>query len=274
MNLTCEIIVSLSIMFAIGSFYVTPLIGLMAYLMYHISKPYLFADNQLHSVGKSLHSPWRSYMQESIRGSTIIRAFKQEKHILATEHEMVDRITAQFIAHFSCWVWFNLRMTYTSKLIPICATFLCVIYKGKVSNAALCLLFNQCISLGWLPILFGCFNWFQRMMVQVQRVFNLQAAPQERYQAKDAVKADASWPQQGKIEFKDVDLRYRPNTNLVLKKLNFEVTPGHKVGVVGRTGAGKSTLSMALTRIVELADGQINIDGVDISKLELADLRN
>ena len=112
------------------------------------------------------------------------------------------------------------------------------------------------------------------MMVQVQRVFNLQAAPQEKYQAKDAVKAEASWPQQGKIEFKNVDLRYRPNTNLVLKKLNFEVTPGHKVGVVGRTGAGKSTLSMALTRIVELADGKIEIDGQDISKLEIADLRN
>ena len=112
------------------------------------------------------------------------------------------------------------------------------------------------------------------MMVQVQRVFNLQAAPQEKYQAKDAVKAEASWPQQGKIEFKDVELRYRPNTNLVLKKLNFEVTPGHKVGVVGRTGAGKSTLSMALTRIVELVGGKIEIDGVDISKLELADLRS
>merc|ERR1712051_105691 len=76
------------------------------------------------------------------------------------------------------------------------------------------------------------------------------------------------------IEFEDVELRYRPNTNLVLKKLNFEVTPGHKVGVVGRTGAGKSTLSMALTRIVELADGKIEIDGQDISKLPIADLRN
>ena len=71
-----------------------------------------------------------------------------------------------------------------------------------------------------------------------------------------------------------MELRYRPNTSIVLKKLNFEVTPGHKVGVVGRTGAGKSTLSMALTRIVELAGGKIEIDGVDISKLEIADLRN
>ena len=61
---------------------------------------------------------------------------------------------------------------------------------------------------------------------------------------------------------------------MVLKKLNFEVAAGHKVGVVGRTGAGKSTVSIALTRIVELAGGMIEIDDVDISQLDLAVLRN
>ena len=71
-----------------------------------------------------------------------------------------------------------------------------------------------------------------------------------------------------------MELRYRPKTDLVLKKLSFEVTPGHKVGVVGRTGAGKSTVSIALTRIVELVGGVIEIDDIDISKLDLAVLRN
>ena len=71
-----------------------------------------------------------------------------------------------------------------------------------------------------------------------------------------------------------MELRYRPKTDLVLKKLSFEVNPGHKVGVVGRTGAGKSTVSIALTRIVELVGGVIEIDDVDISKLDLAVLRN
>lgn len=69
-------------------------------------------------------------------------------------------------------------------------------------------------------------------------------------------------------------MRYRPNTDVVLRKLNFEVAPGHKVGIVGRTGAGKSTISMVLTRIVELMGGAIEIDGVDISKLDIADLRS
>ena len=63
----------------------------------------------------------------------------------------------------------------------------------------------------------------------------------------------SDWPNQGQVTFKDVNLRYRPNTELVLKGLNFEVPAGIKVGVVGRTGAGKSTISLALSRIVELA---------------------
>ena len=68
-------------------------------------------------------------------------------------------------------------------------------------------------------------------------------------------------------------MRYRPNTDVVLRKLDFVVAPGQKVGIVGRTGAGKSTISVALTRIVELMSGKIEIDGVDISKLGIADLR-
>lgn len=62
---------------------------------------------------------------------------------------------------------------------------------------------------------------------------------------------------QGKIVFKDVEMRYRPNTDVVLRKLSFTVDPGHKIGIVGRTGAGKSTISMVLTRIVELMSGKI-----------------
>lgn len=68
---------------------------------------------------------------------------------------------------------------------------------------------------------------------------------------------------------KDFDLRYRENTDLVLKKCSFKIQGGHKVGIVGRTGAGKSTLSLALTRIVEKVAGNLLIDGVDISDINL-----
>nr|VWO95278.1 Transcriptional regulatory protein SEF1 [Ganoderma boninense] len=82
------------------------------------------------------------------------------------------------------------------------------------------------------------------------------------------------WPAKGAIEFNDVHMRYRPGLPLVLKGLSMQVHGGEKIGVVGRTGAGKSTLMLALFRIVELASGSIKVDDVDISKIGLKDLRS
>jgi ATP-binding cassette subfamily C (CFTR/MRP) protein 1 len=83
----------------------------------------------------------------------------------------------------------------------------------------------------------------------------------------------ASWPDAGHIEFKQVEMRYRPELPLVLKGVNMDIKPGSRVGIVGRTGAGKSTIMTCLFRMTELAGGSIVIDGMDISKMGLDDLR-
>ena len=75
------------------------------------------------------------------------------------------------------------------------------------------------------------------------------------------------------MKFNDVQLKYRPTTPLVLKGLNFVVEPGARVSIVGREGVGKSTIARALARIVEISDGQILIDGEDISKIDLGQVR-
>lgn len=87
-------------------------------------------------------------------------------------------------------------------------------------------------------------------------------------------KPPASWPAQGQIELKNVVLKYRPELPAVLKGLSMSVRPGEKVGIVGRTGAGKSSIMTTLYRLVELSEGSIVIDGVDISAIGLKDLRD
>ena len=84
----------------------------------------------------------------------------------------------------------------------------------------------------------------------------------------------ASWPAEGRLEFRDVQLRYREGLDLVLKGISFAASPREKIGVVGRTGAGKSSLMLALFRLVELSGGSIIIDGIDISTIGLHDLRS
>ncbi len=87
-------------------------------------------------------------------------------------------------------------------------------------------------------------------------------------------KPPASWPAEGHIEIKNVVLTYRPELPPVLKGLSMSVRPGEKVGIVGRTGAGKSSIMTTLYRLVELSEGSIVIDGVDISTIGLKDLRD
>lgn len=97
--------------------------------------------------------------------------------------------------------------------------------------------------------------------------------PQEKFD--EGRIPEKSWPERGEIEFQKVSLKYRPNTETVLNNLSFKVQAGEKIGVVGRTGAGKSTITMALTRIVELekGKGRILIDDQDISEINLDVLR-
>ena len=84
----------------------------------------------------------------------------------------------------------------------------------------------------------------------------------------------APWPAEGRIEIRDVFMKYRPGLPDVLRGLTMDVAPGEKIGIVGRTGAGKSSIMTALYRLVELSAGSILIDGVDISKIGLKDLRS
>lgn len=84
----------------------------------------------------------------------------------------------------------------------------------------------------------------------------------------------SEWPEKGEIKFINYKVKYRPNLDLVLRGLTVTFQGGHKIGVVGRTGSGKSTIMMSLLRILEAYEGQIILDGKDISKISLDDLRS
>ena len=113
----------------------------------------------------------------------------------------------------------------------------------------------------------------EKLMVNAQRCMLLTQVEQER-ESNDKVEGRPDWPEKGEIQFKDVDLKYRPTTEMVLNKLSFDIKSHEKVGIVGRTGSGKSTICISISRIVELFAGQITIDGVDISKVNLNHLRS
>jgi len=116
---------------------------------------------------------------------------------------------------------------------------------------------------------------FEANMVSVERIEqygNLKIEAPHKLPSDEEL--NENWPENGKIEFKEIKLRYRPGLPLVLKGLDLTIPGRSKVGVVGRTGAGKSTLMTALLRLVELDEGKILIDGIDTSTIGLARLRS
>jgi len=134
---------------------------------------------------------------------------------------LLDKTTIHFIAHHSSWCWFNIRMYYTTKMISFLAFVVIAKNRTTVDTVTLVMLFNWTVDMGWFMHLFGCMNWFMRLVVQAQRVFNLQDIPQELEKGTET--PPANWPSKGAIEFNDVKLRYRPNTDIVLNGLNFKV---------------------------------------------------
>lgn len=104
---------------------------------------------------------------------------------------------------------------------------------------------------------------FGKRMKKAQKLTNLEDVDPEIEEG--SLEVEKNWPKLGNIEFQNVYLRYRPKTELVLKGLNFKIKAGSKIGVVGRTGAGKSTLGLAIARIMEVESGAIKVDDVDIS---------
>lgn len=130
---------------------------------------------------------------------------------------------------------------------------------------------NFTITLGFLV---DTFAEAEAAITAIERVDAMSRVPQEKARFTDQrVVIPKSWPERGTLEFKNVCLRYRPNLPLALDELSFTIPAGKKCGIVGRTGAGKTSLTAALFRLVEIESGQILLDGLDLANLGLLDVR-
>ncbi|KAI0268425.1 ABC transporter [Russula aff. rugulosa BPL654] len=207
-----------------------------------------------------LRSSLYSHFSESLSGLATIRAYREEAYWLTVTNQR----------------WLGLRVDFLGILLILSVSMLTVGTRFTVSPA------QTGVALSYILTIQQSFGWLVRQLAEVEN--NMNSVERIVYYARDLEQEPpheiperrpaASWPRDGKLEIKDAVLKYRPELPLVLKGLSMTVTGGEKIGIVGRTGAGKSSIMVALFRLVELVSGSIRIDGVDISKIGLNDVRN
>lgn len=169
--------------------------------------------------------------------------------------------------------WLAIRLELVGNLIVFCSALLLVIYKNSLTGDTVGFVLSNALNIT------QTLNWLVRMtsevetnIVAVERINEYINVDNEAPWVTDK-KPPADWPKKGEIQFNNYQVRYRPELDLVLKGITCNIKSTEKVGVVGRTGAGKSSLTNCLFRILESAGGQIIIDGIDIASIGLHDLR-
>ncbi|XP_021060825.1 canalicular multispecific organic anion transporter 1 [Mus pahari] len=169
--------------------------------------------------------------------------------------------------------WLAIRLELVGNLIVFCSSLLLVIYKNSLTGDTVGFVLSNALNIT------QTLNWLVRMtseaetnIVAVERINEYINVDNEAPWVTDK-KPPADWPRKGEIQFNNYQVRYRPELDLVLKGITCNIKSTEKVGVVGRTGAGKSSLTNCLFRILESAGGQIIIDGIDIASIGLHDLR-
>ncbi|KAG0088379.1 hypothetical protein BGZ92_006256 [Podila epicladia] len=253
---------------------------------------------RLYSISKS---PLYQHFSESLAGISTIRVVRglEAQFIQQNEHRadtIVNRLNIYTLANR----WLATRIEFLGNVTVLLASVLAVLNAASLDPTLSALALTYAINIvGHLTYLVRTVNEVQNLLVSVERVEEYASKPIEAPRV-TGVSLPERWPQHGRVIFRNYSARYRQGLDLVVQNVSFAVQPAEKVGIVGRTGAGKSSLTLALFRIIEAADsywalasdpamegkkidfdvlqlgnagGSIEIDGVDISTLGLRDLR-
>lgn len=228
---------------------------------------------EIHRLNKVNRSRIHNHYSETMNGNSTIRAFAASHFQLNTDHKNINQTLLGNQVSFATWVWYSAQMKISSSIIMILTIIMMVYNRTETNAVALSVAFQWIMMLGdFMTGLIHNIGNLESKMVSIKRCLKLLEIPHEKLD--QARHPDEQWPRKGSIEMKNFFLRYREDTELVLKDCSFKIEAGQKIGIVGRTGAGKSTLCNAFTRIVEKESGSIEFDGVDISKTNLRQVRD
>ncbi|KAL8596886.1 hypothetical protein ACOMHN_065836 [Nucella lapillus] len=255
----------------------------LAIVYYLLQRFFRSSCRELQRLDSVTKSPIFSHFSETLSGLQTIRAFRAEREFWRRAMQVIDTNVTPFIFLHTANRWLGIRLDYMSCVLVFTSAIasLSAGVAGSINPAfiGLCITYSLMVS--------GQLNWIVRVSTEVEmamnaveRVLEYTDIPPEPSTTGgqdahiDREVHDESWPPRGQVEFRHVSLTYDEALDHVLSNASFTINPGEKVGVCGRTGSGKSSTVLALFRVLTVSDGEILIDGTDISHVPLHHLRS
>ncbi|XP_071797862.1 multidrug resistance-associated protein 1-like [Asterias amurensis] len=253
-----------------GSVIVPVLIGFALLQRFYIS-----TSRQLQRIESVTRSPIYSHFSETITGATSIRAYSATTRFILQNQSLVDNNQIVYYPKILSNRWLAIRLEFLGSMVVFFAAIFAVIGRDSLNSGIVGLSVSYALEISSLMTMMvrSTCN-LETNIVAVERVEEYCSSPTEAPAIIEDKRPPTKWPESGKVEISDYSVRYRDDLSLVLKDISCFITPTEKLGIVGRTGAGKTSLSLALFRVLEAAGGSIKIDDVDISTIGLQDLRS
>ncbi|KAL8900190.1 MAG: hypothetical protein Q9192_001194 [Flavoplaca navasiana] len=253
---------------------ILPLGGVYLY----IQRYYLRTSRELKRLDSISRSPIYAHFQESLGGMTTIRAYRQQQRFALENEWRVDENLRAYFPSISANRWLAVRLEFIGSFIILAAASFAIISVATGSGLSAGMVG---LAMSYALQITQSLNWIVRQTVEVEtnivsveRVLEYARLPSEAPDRVSKNKPKIGWPAHGAVNISNYSTRYRPGLDMVLKNINLDIKAHEKIGVVGRTGAGKSSLTLALFRIIEPVSGKISIDDLNTSTIGLLDVRS